>query len=1354
MAPRQPDSGLARDSSYRQRPSQSTDPALQNYGTDDGVNSKIPVGSQSRFVAQAASLGPSALPKDHVAPEALTAANYEDSENRASVTRNHSARLNRSETVRSSSGEQHDWAFNRSPLQKLEVALSGISKEEKRARALEAERKLKERMAIAAAKSADSPVHEAHVSSSPRTPSQRMVEPRDAPRPSTRKEPKKESKLRENGADGNQGNTAPEQEPELGRVATSRTRAQTLDEPVSRPLVESRKAGNRPPVKQVVKGGLVSRRAVSISHQPEEPRASPQASSQALPPSTHALSVQAPPSSSPRTFRSPKSAPSTEPVSQAANQPAITTTRGTPGPETVTQQARQNGLHVNRPAAIAANLTAKRDLQGSGESMVPSSTENVQPLQTKTKRNTVSFDVPPPTPPPLSEWKAAPTARLELSDFDFQTLDVDKSKAWWEGGGTKDRRQSRALPKNYQKPPAQKLASSNRFQPLIFLKAGPLLRYSGMRRVRIDGPNGPTTKETWRGSILIVTKDSISSYDPPPTLRLFSQPMDLLPPPPAQINSEGVKLAPEYIDPTAGLMKLGRDGRPLFVKPVDHTEEELDLSFIENDDGIYEMTPSAVDYRTESLQQPVPANRIHSIDGETVGTYKEIPGARLYADPGRDVTFWKFNIEIELGDKQQRVAYRLNKGPALGFWVPAKGQSMNIMFHSGNGFSPGVDSNKFCGPDPLWRDMLNEHQTRPFHVMIGGGDQIFNDNVTAESLHFQEWLKIKDPSEKYGTPLNAEFKAELETSFLENYSRWFSQGLFSLANSQIPMVNIWNDHEILEGFGSYPDEFMSSSVISGLGNIAFKYYLLFQHHSVPEETEVDEPSWLLGAEPGPYINHHSRHLFMSLGDGITFLGLDCRTERMSDEILSEHTSDLIWDRCHREIVRGETKHLIVLLSIPVAYPRAAMVKNILNSRQTLGKAGLLGGLVNRHGARIEIFDDHWTAKHHKSERKYLIEDLQDLAAEKSIRVTILSGDVHLAAIGQFYSNPSLNISKDKDYRYMPNIIASGIADMPTTEMISDTLNRRNQVHHMDTNTDEDMIPIFTHDVNNKARNNKRLLPRRNWCSIRAYNPGATPPATPDSEPPASPQEPRPNVLQRTLSLNRGDRPQGGLLRRLSNRARPPTKDFNLTRAPPARRMSMDGPFPPAGTDGSYFPPAADFRPGPFLRRPTNPSQKATKRGDDGAGTFVNLEGGLDVTLNLELNPKDPSGITTPYKLLIPALWFEGTEYDPPAAPVTKGWRKWLPMRRNASSKPSLSADRAEDDYSDEEQPDSHQTAPQQPQTQPHDDQVVAPAPQPHQPYYDDYDDDEEESELFLEPEPQPQPNVKRSTSIKRWFGRS
>ncbi|KAL4896770.1 hypothetical protein BDV59DRAFT_171444 [Aspergillus ambiguus] len=1156
----------------------------------------------------------------------------------------------RSNTVRSSSDQRRDWASDRSPLQKLEVTLNGISKEEKRARVLEAEMKLKERMAREKREANNDHPSPRALPERPTVLPQSSALVADAP---TSKGPRKPSAHADPAKSHSRATSV--QYGALGPSSDNRTN------------MASMKTGNVP------------RRSVSTSHRTGNvPGAAPM---------NHSIPSE-------------NIAVKNMPVSQTA-QPRGTYAMAQSGQVRLApaqnRPISQDGgrLEHTRPAAVSqpgdmVGDNVDRDIYQQNVPMEP-------PSDMQSTKPKVSFNVPPPTPPPLSEWRTAPVARLGASDFDFQSIDVDRGKAWWEGGSSNNRRRSRALPKTYQKPPGHKSSASKRFQPQIFMKCGPLLRYAGMKRVRIDGPNGPFDKETWRGSVLIVTKDSHSTYEPSPSLRLFSQPMDLLPPPPAELSGEDAQLAPEYVDPTAGLMKLGRDGRPLYVKPVEHTEEELDLSFVENDDGIYEMSPSIVDYSNEGVKQPIPANRVHSMDGEAMGVYKEITGARLYADPGRDVTFWRFNIEVELGPTQQRVAYRINQGPALGFWVPARGQSMNIMFHTCNGFSQGIDTNKFCGPDPLWRDILNEHQTRPFHVMLGGGDQIFNDRVTAESQHFQDWIRIKNLHERYDAPFSIEFKAELETGFLEHYSAWFSQGLFSLANSQIPMVNMWNDHEIIEGFGSYPDEFMGTPVISGLGGLAFKYYLLFQHHSVPEETEIEEPTWLLGAQPGPYINQRSRSLFMSLGDGVVLLGLDCRTERMSDEVLSEQTCDLIWDRCHREIVRGETKHLIVLLSLPIAYPRLAMVKNILNSRKSLGKAGLFGGLVNKSGGKVEIYDDHWTAKHHKAERTYLIEDLQDLAADKSVRVTILSGDVHLAAIGEFYSNPKLNIPKDKDYRYMPNVISSAIADMPETEMISDTLNRRNRVHHVDTNTDEDMIPIFTHDVNNKPRNNKRLLPRRNWCSIREYRPGSTPPGTPESESPPTPvDEPRPGRLQRTLSLTRGDRPQsggGGLLRRLSLRGAPPTKEFNLgDAADPQRRMSMDGPFPPDESGDSYFPrpsSSAEPRPGPFHRRPTNLSQKAAKktrkRGDDGVGDFVDLEGGLAITLNLELNPKDPAGITTPYKLLVPMLRYEGTDYDPPANPVAKGWRKWLGVGSGPKEQRSARGEEVEDTEVEDEE---------------------------------------------------------------------
>ncbi|PYI12352.1 hypothetical protein BO78DRAFT_392208 [Aspergillus sclerotiicarbonarius CBS 121057] len=1269
---------------------------------------------------------PPAWPDQKVKSSTTRGDKHGDDALKASVSSNSQpSPISRSSTVRSTTEQRRDWAADRSPLQKLEVTYTGASKEEKRARALEAEMKLRERMK----REAESRATAAPSSDMPEHADQRGIPGRTAA-PSQPAPGAKRSHHRHATSEGQAGYSLPGQNPS-DRARPPRSRAPPSQSAAARPFEEARYIDEGLP-EVPVRRGSAPRRTVSANHQAQGPPMGPRAMNQgkqrdAQPYPAAAAAVQ-------------DTAVSEQPRKAVPNQP---NSRALPYPDlSPPQLAPERGLSMQgimkNPSGAApgfpgpANTSLERGMD-ENNLMMPQSAAVETSAPSKPK---VSFNVPPPTPPPLFEWRTASVARLGASDFDFQRFDADRSKAWWETGESNNRRTSRALPNSFvQKPSAQKQTGNKRFQPSIFLQSGPLLRYAGLKRVRIDGPNGPFNKETWRGSVLIVTQDSLSCYEPRPTLKLFAQPMDLLAPPPVQVDGEDAQLAPEYVDPAAGLMKLGRDGRPLYVKPVEHTAEGQDLSFVENDDGIYEMSPSIMDYSSEGVRQPIPANRIHPMDGEAAGSYKEIAGARLYADPGRDATFWKFNIEIELGSTQQRVAYRLNQGPALGFWVPARGQSMNVMFHTGNGFSPAVDSNKLSGPDPLWRDVLNEHQTRPFHVMIGGGDQIFNDKVIAETAHFQEWVKIKNLSEKYDSPFTAEFKAELEDFYLENYSAWFSQGLFSLANSQIPMVNMWNDHEIIEGFGSYPEEFMNSPVISGLGSIAFKYYLLFQHHSVPEETEAEEPSWILGAKPGPYINQRSRNLFMSLGDGVAFLGLDCRTERMTDEIICEETGELIWDRCHQEIVRGETRHLIVSLGIPLAYPRVAMVKNILNSRKSLGKAGLFGGLVNKTGAKVEIFDDHWTAKRHKAERTYLIEDLQDLAAEKSVRVTILSGDVHLAAIGQFYSNPKLNVPKDRDYRYMPNVISSAMADMPETEMISDTLNKRNRVHHIDTNTDEDMLPIFTHDVNNKARNNKRLLPRRNWCSIREYQPGSTPPATPQIG--TAEEEPRPAKLKRTLSLTRGDKaPRAGLLRRLSLRGPPPTKDFNLGEAPPARRMSMDGAFP-GGSTGDV----GESKPGVLLRRSTTLSRKASKRGDEGLGALINLEGGLAITLNLELNPKDPAGITTPYKLLVPALHYEDMDVDPPAAAsVAKGWRKWLGVRGKKADKRAGEETDAENGLTDEE-------------------------------YDDEFDDDDDEPEAYALGEGGVLPETLVPVSLegglgegegeekevpkrKKWFGRS
>jgi hypothetical protein len=427
---------------------------------------------------------------------------------------------------------------------------------------------------------------------------------------------------------------------------------------------------------------------------------------------------------------------------------------------------------------------------------------------------------------------------------------------------------------------------------------------------------------------MIVTKDSDSSYEIAPTLRLFVQDIELLPSPPHRVKGD---LPPEYVDPIAGHPKLGRRGETLYVRPVEHLEEAKDLSRDETDQGLFEKSRSPPDTLLPEGMTDLPGSfasrrKRVGIDGEKVQKYKDVRGFRLHAEKG--YTFWRFNIEVELREKQQRIAYRINRGPAMGFWVPARKQTMNMMFYSCNGFSLSVNSNDMSGPDPMWRDVLNTHQTNPFHLMIGGGDQIYNDCVADEGKLFQEWLEIRNPTHKHTAALTPQMQDEFESFYLERYCMWYSQGLFGLANSQIPMVNMYDDHDVFDGYGSYPHHNMNSPVFRGLGAVAFKYYMLFQQQSVLDETEATEPSWVLGAKPGPYIGELSRSIFVSVGAKAGLIAIDARMERTEHDVVSDKTWEKIMNRLYAELRRGQVEHLLVLLGVPIAYPRMVWLENM------------------------------------------------------------------------------------------------------------------------------------------------------------------------------------------------------------------------------------------------------------------------------------------------------------------------------------------------------------------------------------------------------------------------------------------
>lgn len=491
--------------------------------------------------------------------------------------------------------------------------------------------------------------------------------------------------------------------------------------------------------------------------------------------------------------------------------------------------------------------------------------------------------------------------------------------------------------------------------------------------------------------------------------------------------------------------------------------------------------------------------------------------------------FFRYTIDLPLVDYDQMVRYSVDDKWELHyrFYIPSRTKNFNVMAYSCNGFSLAVDTTRFKGS--LWYDVLQKHSKVHYNVMLGGGDQIYSDSIKLYSPNVAHWINTKNQLLKYTMKVDPQFRKDMENFYLKEYIEWYgfghwhgstensktTQKLLPLALATIPSINIWDDHDIIDGFGSYHDLFMQTEVFSNIGQAAYKYYMLFQHHVSIDEKEpyLSTKNWILGSEPGAYIKEKSHSIWTKLGPNMALLGLDCRTERKLKQVISWDTYNLLFQRVFKEIESSQghanqrINHLLVMLGIPIAYPRLVWLEWLFSSKllaplKYLSKKDIIGhGLINDFNGDVELLDDlndHWCARYHKAERNFLVSKLQDLSAKYGIRVTILSGDVHLASIGRFRSklrngqiknkNSTMNVNifenPEYDNRLMFNVISSAVVNTPPPDAMARLLQERNKLHHFDDETEENNIDIFKVETNGKERRpNNAFLNKRNWSDI-------------------------------------------------------------------------------------------------------------------------------------------------------------------------------------------------------------------------------------------------------------------------------
>ncbi|KAL4399767.1 hypothetical protein ACI68E_002676 [Malassezia pachydermatis] len=488
----------------------------------------------------------------------------------------------------------------------------------------------------------------------------------------------------------------------------------------------------------------------------------------------------------------------------------------------------------------------------------------------------------------------------------------------------------------------------------------------------------------------------------------------------------------------------------------------------------------------EQIRAPPMLQYVATAGNQNTSPPMQAEGLKLWVyndETRKSHVFWRFKIEIHMMDVPQVVAYTvLNATELHDFHVPAHQENFRWAGYSCSGFSSSVDTEEYGGPDPLWNDLLLEHvNNKPFHILMGGGDQVYSDKIANQP----ELKNLFDPDKiKQGEDNSC-----------------FGQGAFARAAARIPMVNMLDDHDLIDGFGTYPDSLMESSLFNRIGSRGYFFYLLFQQFMNDEldgisneNTTNPNPSQfksLIIGGPGAYIPFPAHSFLVWLGPKQHMLLLDCRAQRKLNQICTQQT----YDRCREamEAMPKSVKHLIVQLGVPISYPRMVFLEKMLASKYNpvvnLVKA-CMPAFTNNFNGQVELLDDlndHWCAHGHKHERNRLVEQTQKFSQQNRVRVSFISGDVHAGGCGYFYS--SSNIRPENDYKYNLALITSAIVNAPPPPAVIAILNKLAAKRHRSlqyAHTREGMIPMFEYGLDDEKLKQKYIIGARNWCAAE-YN---------------------------------------------------------------------------------------------------------------------------------------------------------------------------------------------------------------------------------------------------------------------------
>ncbi|EAU40616.1 hypothetical protein FP2506_02779 [Fulvimarina pelagi HTCC2506] len=322
--------------------------------------------------------------------------------------------------------------------------------------------------------------------------------------------------------------------------------------------------------------------------------------------------------------------------------------------------------------------------------------------------------------------------------------------------------------------------------------------------------------------------------------------------------------------------------------------------------------------------------------------------------------------------------------------APCGTEHLRIAYVSCNGQEDGDLERPLEEREVMWDRLVEEHRRDSFGLMCEGGDQLYADDVLKCHPDVIAWDEAAD-EDCAAMPLSAEARDAIRFFYFNRYAITYGRPSMAAMSAEVPAAMMWDDHDIIDGWGSHADEVLDSPIGRGLFEAAREMFLLFQ-------LGVGE-----SALPPGFHDSSGESLGYTLDyPGIRLIVPDLRSERRRNRVMGPKG----WRGFEAAMANTPPDtRILIMSSVPVMGPRLSWLEFVAD-------------YVPPAREYEDDLRDQWQSRSHRKEWKRLLRIIAEAQEGRPNRVTILSGEIHLATRGEM---------RLKDKSSIHQLVSSGIS---------------------------------------------------------------------------------------------------------------------------------------------------------------------------------------------------------------------------------------------------------------------------------------------------------------------------------------